>query len=890
MTTLRVLLSRMLDLLLRRRRDDRLSQEIQTHLDLLTEEFAARGLSAQDARQAARRAFGGVSGMEGAYRDQRGLPALDSLVQDVRFALRLLAKDRRFTIAIVIALVLGIGVNNSVFTLINTALLRDLPFEQPDRLVWIRTLDAKSAEGGVSHPDFEDTRSSVTSLSGMSAYSDGTARLAEAEAAPERIRATSVSASMFTVLGRSPALGRDFGPEDERAGAPPVVILADGLWRRRYGADTAVIGRTVRVNDVASIVIGVMPPSFRFPLITELWQPLPVSAGAAPARDGRSLRVLGRLADGVDLARARAELDAIAARLAQEHPTTNTAVRFWVRPLRESVGGYSSRPILMALMGAVGLVLLIACANVASLLLARSATRAREIAIRAALGATRARIVRQLLIECALLATAAGVIGVALSGYGARILATGFDVIDPGTPMTTPYWVDLTMDGFAYMFVGLACLFATLAFGLGPAVHVSKTDVNRVLKEGGRSGTGSARVRRWTGALVIAEIALTLVLLTGAGLFWRTFLRLYHADLVIDTATVVTMRLTLPAERYGTADQRRGFLGQLDERLTLLSTVPVATLSNAAPVGNPGAVRQLTIAGRPDLPGDTLATVSYALTGSRYFETLRLPVLRGRALTGGDGVPGRESVVVNERFAARFFPGDDPIGQRIRIADAKPGAAFPWLTIVGVSKAVPSPIAGSVSEPVVYLPFAADPSPDPSVTIVVRGAPVASATTALREVVWALDPTLPLYAIETLDTTVARGRYAQWLLGWWLGIVAAIAVVLSSVGLYALTAHGIAHRMQDIGLRMALGASPAHVAWVFFRRPLAQLAAGLALGMYGALNIGRFFQVFLGQTGPRDAATILTVVSSLILVSLIASLIPARRATRTDPVVALRYE
>jgi predicted permease len=617
-------------------------------------------------------------------------------------------------------------------------------------------------------------------------------------------------------------------------------------------------------------------------------------ASGPPASDDRAARtlsVVGRLADGAALPRLRTEMERLGARLALDHPATNKAIRFTARTLREDAGGGAgTRTLLLTLMAAVAVVLVIACANVASLLIARSAARAREVAIRTALGATRWRIVRQLLIECAVLAGLGGALGILLSGYGARMLAVGFDVIDPGTADTTPYWVDLSMNGSAYAFVGMACLFATIAFGLAPALLVSRTDVNGVLKDTGRAGSATRRVRRWTSAFVVAEIALTLALLTSAGLLWRSFLAKYRSDLVIvDPSRLVTMRVLLPAERYPTAERREEFAEQLDERLASLPGAAAATLASVPPIGWGGSQRQLAIEGQPPT-GDAPPAVSYALIGSRYFETIGLPIIRGRALDAGDSVGGREGAIVNERVVALFFADRDPIGRRIRLVDARSSEPASWITIVGVARAVPMLVGPSAQPPIVYVPYGAGPAPDHAVTILVRDAPLAQASSAVRAAVGGLDPSLPVYGIERLAAAVARGRYPQWLLGSWLGMVAGIAVVMAAVGLYALTAHGVAQRTQEIGLCMALGASRRRILWTVVRGALARLAVGLVLGFWGALSVGRLFQAFLVEVSPRDAATLAMVTAVLVVVSLFASLIPARRAARIDPMAALRCE
>jgi predicted permease len=573
-TRLRVLLSRLLDVVLRRQRESRLSEEIQTHLDLLTEQHIAAGLSPDAARTAARRAFGGVAQVKETYRDQRGLPQLGTIGQDVRFAVRMLAKDRRFTVATVLALGLGVGSVTAVFAILNTMVIRDLPFSDARRLVRIGGIGEDRRSTAVFYDDYVELARRVTAFDGILANGDDGGYAVIGDVAdrpqypPDRVRRTTVSANAFAVLGAAPALGRGFRPEDDIAGAPSVAVISDDLWRFRYGADVLVIGRSIAIDDVPSTIVGVMPPRFTWPMINQLWQPLGASPAMTPARRARTpVTLTARLRPGVTLARANAELAAAVESL-PAHPPPLRKIRSMVAtPLRDSIsGGPNALRIVSTLMGVAALVLVIACANAASLLLARSVTRAREIAIRAAVGASRWRIVRQLLIECLGLASLAGLLGAVLSRYGARFLATGFDLIEPGLPNATPYWIDLSMDTSAYLFIAAVCLVTTLGFGLGPALHLSRLNASDVLKTSGLQGTG--RAGRWSGVLVTAEIALTLVLLTGAGLMWRSFVALYQADRVIDTSRLSTMRVGLPTGPGQTDDTRRAFLARITDRLS----------------------------------------------------------------------------------------------------------------------------------------------------------------------------------------------------------------------------------------------------------------------------------------------------------------------------------
>lgn len=700
--------------------------------------------------------------------------------------------------------------------------------------------------------------------------------VSEEALAPERFLGAYVSANTFGLLGRKPLLGRDFRPEDDQLGAPAVVILGHRVWTRRYGADRSIIGRTIRINAIPSSIIGVMPARFGFPLTADLWQPLGLlpDLGNQP-RDARVLNAFARLADRTTIMEAQSKLDAIAARLARDFPETNGDIQSTVWPYSQRYIAPQVKLIILALMGAVGFVLLIVCANVANLLLARSAQRSREISIRTSLGATQWRIVRQLLVESVLLAAAGGIAGYALSILGVKLLSVVIEETNP------PYWLQLTMDRRTFVFLAVLCLGTGLVFGLAPALHLSKTNVNEALKEGARTGTGGLRVRRWASVLVIAEVALTLVLLAGAGYMVRAFLRLYRADAGIDTSQLVTMRLDLPILKYSTPEQRRTFYERLEEQLSAIRTISSATVASNVPFGG-AQVRQLAIDGRALLDGKKPPTVPTVMIGSRYFETLGLSLVRGRTFGNTDGMPGQESAIVNRRFVAMYFPNEGPIGRRIGVTTAG-GVAGPWATIVGVSPTVHRDI-GSEGDPLVYLPYRAQPGPAAALIVRAKGEPSAIVS-RLREEVRALDRDLPLFDIRTLDQWLASLRWPERVFGTMFTIFSCIALVLSAVGLYAVTAYSVKQRTQEIGVRMALGAAAPQVWWLIFRRVIVQLGIGVVFGLPGTFLVGRL--PWMGSPDPLILVPIVLLLASVIVA---AGFVPARRATRLDPVIALRYE
>jgi putative ABC transport system permease protein len=864
-----------------RRHEAELAEEMQFHREL-----------------AGARDFGNDALARNRARDVWIAPCLQDLSLDLRFAARVLGKDRRFTGAAVLALGLAIGVNNSVFTIVNMVFLKAVPFQEGRQLVAVATITPRGDPGAMSLLDLQDLEQASLAFEGFAATTGGRMNVSDEGQLPERFRGAYVSANAFRLLRSTPILGRDFLPEDDRRGAPPVAILGYGVWMDRYGGDPHVIGRGVKINDAPTTIVGVMPRGFTYP-VAEMWQPLgqsPSVASPTLSRGARNLGVIGRLKG--QFAQAQAEVDTIATRLAGQYPDTNSDVRIVIRDLKEWAAR-QSKPMLATMTGAVVLVLLVACANLANLLLARAAVRSREIAIRASLGATRWRIVRQLLMECTVIAALAGILGYAFSYVGARQIALAFDAMEPGGGGATirPYYVDLSANGYDYAFVGLLCLFATLAFGMVPSLHMARTNVHDSLKDGGRV-TGGVRVRRWASGLMVAQLALTLVLLTAAGLLWRNFVAQYRADLGIETGHLVTMSLDLPLQKYRTMEQRREFFARLEERFDAIPSVAPATTTTQLPLlFFPTPPRQVTIDGRPAGDGALAPNVTAVFVGARFFETFGIVPLRGRVLVEADGQPGQEGVVINDRVASLLFPDQEPIGRRLQLTSSGPptaarqGVPTPWLTVVGVTPTLRRPGMADADDALsraVYVPARLE-SPA-RVSIVARAHDSAAvAAAALRAELRAIDPDLPLFGVESFDQAIARSRVGVRLVGTWFGVIAIITLMVASVGLFALTAHGVAQRQQEIGVRIALGAQRGDVVWMFLRRTLLQLTAGLALGLGGALTVGQFIG-YLGTISPRDPITIALVSGLLVVVAMIATLLPARRAARVDPMSALRAD
>ena len=806
-------------------------------------------------------------------------------MNDLRFAFRMLAKDRRFAILAVTVLGLGIGVNNTQFIVLNAHCIRGLPIERVDRVVWFAARDARDRDVGWSYREVEELRSSGLAFEGLAAFAGAPMVVGDEGRAPDRASGLYISASGFRLLREKPALGRDFEPADDRVGAPAVVILGNGLWKSRYGGDPAIVGRTIRVDGAPSIVVGVMRGDFRFPLATELWRPLAQMPGlTTERRTARALSVFGRLADGAALTDVRAALTALSARLSHDYPETNQGIRVTAIPINERYLGRLTDQVWVVFMTVGVVVLLISCANVANLLLMRSVTRGREMAIRASLGASRRHLVRQMLIECAVLASCGGVAGLALSLAGVRLISSAIP------ENTLPYWLTYTMDGRAFAVLCTACLGTVFVFGLAPAIHVSKTDVTEAMKEGGRSGTPGLRARRWTTAFLTAEFALTMVLLVPLVMSIRSSRAAADAGLVFDPSNAITTSITLSSARYRLPDQRLDFYRQLDEKFAAIPGIAATAVTTALPQGG-GAARQLAIDGRAPVPGETMPTVWSLTVSAPYFTAIGVQLLRGRGFNSVDGGPGFEAAIVNQRFASMYFPNDEAIGRRIQLRDpAASGAPAPWLTIVGVSPTVRQ--RGFLDpDPVVYLPLRA--APPVSSSLIIR-TPSRSAAIAprLRDAVRAIDPDLPLYRVMPMEQALAELQWNGRVSSMIATTISLVALCLAAVGLYAVTMHAVTQRIQEIGVRMALGARTSHVVGIVGRRVARQLAFGLAAGVACTFPWGRLFGD-AGRASAVQTADLLNLAAAslvLIVVAAIAAIAPAWRAAHLDPVIALRYE
>ena len=874
----------------RDRLEGELDHELRDHVERQLAEHVRAGLPEDEARRRARLEFGGLDHVKEQCRDVRGTRWVDETWQDLRFAVRLLAGRRSFTVVTVMVLGIGMGVTTQFFTMFDALTSRSLPIDDPERVVHISTRDGRARPGGVSYADFEDIREAATSFDALAAYESTPAAIAEDDRAPARLQRVFVSAAGLSLLGETPMLGRDFRADDDRPGAPPVVMLAGHVWRDRYGADRNVVGRTIRIDGEPAEVIGIMPDGFRFPRLADLWQPVSrVADLAEQPRDRRAFGVIGRLADGASAARAEAEVETIAATLARDHPETHDDIRHVTVPVVEQfVGGDPSDPTWLVFLTTGVLVLLIACANAANLVLMQAARRRHEVEVRLALGAGRWRLVRQLLMESTVLAFLAVLVGGGLAKLGLQAL----DNAIPDGIMA--YWITFDFDARVFAAMAGIAVASVFLFGLVPALSASRSD-RRMLEDGARTGT-SRSARRLTGVFLTAEFALTLILLAGVSSSVLRFVELRRTFTTLDPSSVLTAQVALTTERYETPDARNAFFQDVRTRLGA-SGRTAAAFVNALPGGGRGGTteRRVVIDERPAVPAELLPTVSTLTTGPGYFDTLGVTLLRGRPFSDRDGSPGADAAIVNNRFVEIHLSNEEPLGRRIRFvtegADGIDGQAS-WLTVVGVAPTLRQRLGRRQPEPLVYLPARADP---PRVaTLVVRGpGDPTSAAASVRETVRAIDPDLPLFRLGTMEQALHdaswNGRTSEAIV--WT--IALIALILSAAGLYAVTSHGVEQRMRDIGIRITLGAQPPQVRWMVLRQMVRRLAAGILAGVVGTYvwaawlggwdsggREGFIYQLLLFAPGPAVVT----------LVGLMASLGPVRRAVRLDPMTVLRRE
>jgi len=809
---------------------------------------------------------------------------LDDLLRDLRHALRGLLRRPGFTAAALAILGLGIGASTVVFSIFNALLLRPLPFgERGARIVALHSTHATQArdwaDSGVSFADLRDLAADSRALEAVAGYVGRNFTLATGGEA-ERLRGGSVTPDLFPLLGVLPQLGRPFRAEDaEPPGLEPVVLLSHGLWQRRFGADPHVVGRPLQLNGRAVSVIGVMPPGFRFPERDDLW--VPWRPPADERRDRRYLFALGVLREGASLAAAQAEADLTATRLADRHPDTNRGWGVKILAFRDSVVGTPARALSTSLLGAVGFVLLIGCANLANLLLARGASRKRELAVRTALGATRARLVREMLVEALVLAAAGGALGLYLSGVGLDLMLASW-------PEVLPYWVRLAPDGRVLLFALGLCVTSALLFGLGPAFGAARLDLVGDLRDGTRGSSGPAS-RRLERALVVSQVALCLALLVGANLMIRSFIALQSAPSGFDEGRLLSLRLYLAGDAYDPVEAKAAFFRRVVESLQALPGVTAAVVTTSVPTDDGGAPARVVAEGNPTLPGEETG-VQVVGTTPELFETLGVGLLAGRRFTEAESAnPRAEVAIVNRGLATHLWPRADAVGRRLGWVE---NGGTTWLTVVGVAPDVLYEEIGedtSQSRLNLFLPYARLGWRSMAALVRTAGAPTAAAV-SVRGAIRALDPGVPLYDVRSMAEVRAFTTWEQRFFGRLMGGFAAAALLLACVGVYGLLSYAVGRRTQEIGVRMALGARPTDMLRMVLSEGVRLAAVGAVLGLGFALALAHALRAILYGVSATDPLAFAGTALLLLAVVLLASLLPARRAAQIEPMAALRHE
>jgi putative ABC transport system permease protein len=804
------------------------------------------------------------------------------LLHDLRYAARLQRKNPGFTIVAIIALALGIGANTAIFSVVNTVLLRPLPYKDPERLVmvWEDATKHGYPRDTPAAANFVDWRDQNQSFEGMAAIADTSFNLT-GSGDPERLEGRRVSANMFPLLGVEPHIGRVFTAAEDQPGAQRVALLSYALWQRRFGGDPGIVGKALTLNGESHVVVGVMPARFQFPSSDDqVWVPVAFTQQEAGNRNRHYLQVLARLRPGVSLDQAQSEMNTIAARLQQQYPQSNTDLGAAVQPLHEHLVG-DIKPALLVLLGAVGLVLLIACANVANLLLARAAVRQKEIAVRVALGARRWRLIRQFLTESVLLSTFGGLVGLAIA-YGGLVL------LKASIPENISQARDISMDLRVLGFTFLVSVATGLIFGLAPALQAARFNQIDTLKEGGRDAATGGSGKRLRGLLVTAEVAISLVLLIGAGLLINSFLRLRNVDPGFRTDNLLTMKIVLPEPKYEEMERRSAFYTELINRVQSLAGVRSAAVTSNLPLYRQGNSIGVGIEGQPDPPPGQERIVVTRIISPGYFDTMSIPILRGRGLTEQDTETTPNVVVVSETMARRYWPGEDAVGKRI--AAGRIRSPEDWIQVVGVVKDVRQFELNAEPRPQMYLTYRQAGFFDSRDLVVKTDVDPASMAATVRKAVWEIDKDQPVSNIQTMDEiladSIARQRFSMLL----LAIFAAVALVLAGVGIYGVMSYSVAQRTHEIGIRMALGAQTGAVLKLAVGYGMKLVIAGIAIGLIAAFALTRVMSTLLFGVTATDPTTFTLISLLLIAVAVLASYVPARRATRVNPIIALRYE
>ena len=860
--------------------------ELESHLDLLTEEGVRRGMSPEQAKRAARIRLGGHTQLKETNRELHGLPAIETFLQDTRYAFRMLRKNPGFTAVAVLTLALGIGANTAIFSVVYAVLLKPLPYTNPDQLFTAFQANTQQgiAETGCSYPNFEEWRAQnhvFSELAGINAHQLTLTGRGE----PSVVNTSVVTPELFALLDVKPLAGRIFFSQDGKPGAAPVALVSEELWRGRFGADPKITGTSIDLDKRPFTVIGIIPAAFRTPFFNtkqEVWIPLvqdPLFSTLMPQRGSHFLPALGRLKPGVTVAQAQAEMDAISGRLAGEFPAENNGWTIRLVPLQKEIVG-EVRTELLVLLGAVGLVLLIACANIANLLLTRATSRSKEIAVRTALGAGRVRIIRQLLSETAVLGLLGGAVGIALAYWGVKALSS---LLPSSLPQTNPIRVDYFVLGFALLLSAIA----GVAFGLVPAMFAANADIQNALREGARSGESRNR-RRARGFLAVAEVSLAMVLLVTAGLLLRSFARLTSVSPGFDAQHIVKADISLPQFQYSTPQQWAAFSEELLARIQSDPGLQDSAVVVPRPIADGNVNLPFDIVGNPPSSAGASRTANYVSVSPDYFRVMGIPLLAGRVFNQHDISSAPRVSIISEAMARLYFPNQDPLGKQIAFG-FPPGNGESMREIVGIVGNVRDVALGKNPGAMMYVPYAQ--APFWGANLVVKSTlSTSSVAAAIRQEVQRIDKDLPVTDVakmpDLIDASVAQPRFRMFL----LGLFAVMALVLAATGIFGVISYSVSRRTNEIGIRVALGASRNTILSMILRETLILTFAGLAVGLPCTLAASHLVGHMLFNVSANDPATIAAVAFSLAAVAAVAGYIPARRAVRIDPMAALRYE
>lgn len=868
----------------RRRLSGELSQEIREHLEEKIENLVATGMSRKDAEHAARREFGNLTLVQEDSREIWRWPRLENSLADVRFAVRTLRKSPGFTLIVILTLALGIGANTAIFSYVNAWVLKPLPYAQADRLMVLLAHDTKKGWIGkdiASTADFLEYQKQATGFENLAGWTAWYFNLTS-DGPPDRVEGGLVSCNFFQTLGVQPVLGRAFLPQEGQPGSSHVAIISRGLWESRFAANPQVIGRTLKLQGADYTIVGVMPADFHFPLMgsANIWSPFAFDDQQRADRNTSWFQAFGRLKSGVTEQQAAAEITAIAARLEKLYPQTNTNITSLLSPMTVEIGKNEGAPQILMQFWVVGLVLLIACVNVANLMLARASGRTREFAVRGALGASRSRLIRQLLTESLLLFSAGGVAGVLFAVWINRWVESAIPERIRGYLMNYGH-VDLDFTTFTYTF-SLAIL-CGIIFGLAPAFEGTGLDFARALKESAGNLTGSQRAGRIRRIFVAGEIALAVVVLVSTALLVESLVHMVEEGLGFQPQNLMTAQLVVPPNKYTSDAQVRNFYDRVLERVRALPGVVSAAASQYVPFGDAHQTERIQIVGQPPAQAGEEPATEFTAVTSNYFSTLQIPLLRGRFLDPQDG-PGIQNVVVSESLVRRNFPREDPIGRQLLIPQL-----HMTLTIIGVVQDVKQISLSEPLEPQLYV--SAAQSPSGYMSLVARTSrPSPELAVAIRDAVWSVDSEQPVSKVRTMDDLIIEQNTLMRVTTQMISFFGLLALLLGAVGIYGVMAHSVGQRIHEIGIRMALGATGPEVLRLVLMQGLKLTFLGIAIGLLGAAGVTRALSSMLYKVRSSDPVTFALVAVFFTFLALAACYIPARRGARVDPMIALRYE